>query len=45
MLAADREEVITLNEDLHLAMQQGEKDRVTRLSKELEDFLFFVEER
>jgi molecular chaperone DnaK len=45
MPAADREEAIALNEDLHLAMQQGEKDRVTRLSKELEDFLFFVEER
>jgi molecular chaperone DnaK len=40
-----REEAIALNEDLHLAMQRGEKDRVTRLSKELEDFLFFVEER
>jgi molecular chaperone DnaK (HSP70) len=42
---ADREEAIALNEDLHLAMQRGEKERVTRLSKELEDFLFFVEER
>jgi molecular chaperone DnaK len=45
MPGADREEAIALNEDLHLAMQQGEKDRVMRLSKELEDFLFFVEER
>jgi molecular chaperone DnaK len=45
MPAADREEAIALNEDLHVAMRQGEKDRVTRLSKELEDFLFFVEER
>ncbi|HYK01510.1 MAG TPA: Hsp70 family protein [Thermoanaerobaculia bacterium] len=45
MPAADREEAIALNEDLHLAIQRGEKDRVTRLSKDLEDFLFFVEER
>jgi molecular chaperone DnaK len=45
MPTADREEAIALNEDLHLAIQRGEKDRVTRLSKELEDFLFFVEER
>ncbi len=43
--AADREEAIDLNERLHLAMQSGDRDRVARLSKELEDFLFFVEER
>jgi molecular chaperone DnaK len=45
MPAADREEAIALNEDLHVALREKEKDRVTRLSKELEDFLFFVEER
>jgi molecular chaperone DnaK len=45
MPPADREEAIALNEDLHLAIERGEKDRVTRLSKDLEDFLFFVEER
>jgi molecular chaperone DnaK (HSP70) len=45
MPAADREEAISLNEQLHLAMQRGDAERVTHLSKELEDFLFFVEER
>jgi molecular chaperone DnaK len=42
---ADREEAIGLNERLHLAMEQDRKDDVNRLSKELEDFLFFIEER
>jgi molecular chaperone DnaK (HSP70) len=43
--AADREEAISLNEQLHLAMEQSRSEEVVRLSKELEDFLFFVEER
>ncbi len=43
--AADREEAISLNEQLHLAMEHGRSEDVARLSKELEDFLFFVEER
>jgi molecular chaperone DnaK (HSP70) len=43
--AADREDAITLNERLHLAIEEGRADEVARLSKELEDFLFFVEER
>ncbi len=43
--AADREEAIGLNERLHLAVQSGDDERVARLAKELEDFLFFVEER
>ncbi|HYU26808.1 MAG TPA: Hsp70 family protein [Thermoanaerobaculia bacterium] len=43
--AADREDAISLNERLHLAMEQGRSDEVARVSKELEDFLFFVEER
>jgi molecular chaperone DnaK len=45
MPADDREEAVALNERLHLAMRDGDRDRVGRLSKELEDFLFFVEER
>lgn len=45
MPADDREDAIALNERLHLAMRDGDRDRVGRLSKELEDFLFFVEER
>ncbi len=45
MPSADREEAIVLNEQLHLAMQSGQNDEVSRLSKELEDFLFFIEER
>jgi molecular chaperone DnaK (HSP70) len=43
--AADREEAIALNEQLHLAMEQGRSEDVVHLSRELEDFLFFVEER
>jgi len=45
MPVADREEAIALNEQLHLAMEHGRNDEVARLSKELEDFLFFIEER
>ena len=45
MPSADREEAIVLNEQLHLAMQGGQNDEVSRLSKELEDFLFLIEER
>lgn len=41
----DREEAIALHEQLHLAMEHGRNDEVARLSKELEDFLFFIEER
>lgn len=43
--AADREDAIALNEQLHLAIEEGRAEDATRLSKELEDFLFFVEER
>jgi molecular chaperone DnaK (HSP70) len=42
---SDREDAIALNERLHLAIEEGRAEDVTRLSKELEDFLFFVEER
>jgi hypothetical protein len=45
MPATDREEAIGLHERLHLAMENGSNDEVARLSKELEDFLFFIEER
>jgi hypothetical protein len=45
MPGADREEAIALHEQLHLAMEHGRNDEVARLSKELEDFLFFIEER
>jgi molecular chaperone DnaK (HSP70) len=43
--AADREEAIALNEQLHLAIEGSRAGDVERLAKELEDFLFFVEER
>jgi molecular chaperone DnaK len=42
---SDREEAIALNEALHMAVHRGEQGRLAHLSKELEDFLFFVEER
>ena len=45
MPATDREEAIALHEGLHQAMEEGRSDDVARLSKELEDFLFFIEER
>ena len=41
----DREEAIALHERLYLAMEHGRDDEVGRLSKELEDLLFFIEER
>ncbi len=43
--ATDREEAIALNEQVSLAIEDGRSEDVARLSKELEDFLFFVEER
>lgn len=45
MPGSDREEAIGLHEQLHMAMEHRRNDEVTRLSKELEDFLFFMEER
>jgi molecular chaperone DnaK len=45
MPVTDREDAIVLNEQLHLALENGNHDEVARLSKELEDFLFFIEER
>lgn len=45
MPGSDREEAIGLHEQLHMAMEHGSNDEVARLSKELEDFLFFMEER
>ena len=43
--ASDREDAIALNERLHLAIEERRAEEVARLSTELEDFLFFVEER
>jgi molecular chaperone DnaK (HSP70) len=43
--AADREDAISLNERLYLAMEERREDDVAKIRKELEDFLFFVEER
>ena len=45
MPVTDREEAIVLNEQLHLALENGNHDDGARLSKELEDILFFIEER
>jgi molecular chaperone DnaK (HSP70) len=45
MPGADREEAVALHEQLHMAMERGMNDDVMRLAKELEDFLFFIEER
>lgn len=43
--AADREEAIALNEQLYLAIEESRSEEIARVSKELEDFLFFIEER